>query len=129
MTRRDLPTVHWKFTKVPAVIRDSPIRSSSQGRVLCVVGHLDPSSRKDRPVHKLSVDVPFTCVTCEAEIRGRPVFHVGLPFCCAGCVAGGPCTCSYEDNSLRAVRHCLDVADPVSPFAPDTRGVVVASKR
>ena len=82
-------------------------------------------------MHKLSVDLPFTCVTCEAEIRGRPVFHVGLPFCCAGCVAGGPCTCSYDDDSSwrEAVRHCLDVADPVNPFTPGTREVEVASQR
>ena len=40
---------------------------------------------------------PFNCVTCEAEIHGRPTFYVGLPFCCAGCVANGPCICSYDD--------------------------------
>jgi hypothetical protein len=38
----------------------------------------------------------FVCASCEAEIRGRATFHVGLAFCCAGCVAGGPCTCSYD---------------------------------
>ena len=42
-------------------------------------------------------DPPFTCVTCEIEIAGPVTFHVGLPFCCAGCVANGPCTCSYDD--------------------------------
>ena len=41
-------------------------------------------------------DTPFRCVTCEAEIRTQPVFHVGLAFCCAGCVADGPCLCSYD---------------------------------
>ena len=44
----------------------------------------------------LSPELPFSCVTCELEIVGTPVFHVGLPFCCAGCVADGPCTCSYD---------------------------------
>jgi len=38
----------------------------------------------------------FTCASCEAEIRASVVFHVGIPFCCAGCVAGGPCVCSYD---------------------------------
>ena len=38
----------------------------------------------------------FRCATCEIEIIGRPIIHVGLAFCCAGCVAGGPCTCSYD---------------------------------
>lgn len=61
---------------------------------------------------------PFTCVTCEIEITGAPTFHVGVPFCCAGCVAGGPCVCSYDPPALEPVsaeiRHCLDVADPVA---------------
>jgi len=39
---------------------------------------------------------PLTCSSCEGEIAGRPEFHVGLAFCCAGCVVGGPCTCSYD---------------------------------
>ena len=38
----------------------------------------------------------FTCTTCEITISSAPVFHVGLAFCCAGCVANGPCTCSYD---------------------------------
>ncbi len=48
-------------------------------------------------MRRLSTELPFTCVTCEQEIRGTPVFHVGLPFCCAGCVANGPCLCSYDE--------------------------------
>ena len=58
----------------------------------------------------------FTCVTCEQSITARPTFHVGLPFCCAGCVANGPCTCSYdvdmpelEPASERAY-HLVDAA-------------------
>ena len=48
---------------------------------------------------------PFRCTNCEAPIRGSPTFFVGLAFCCAGCVAGGPCTCSYdaEPVSVREV--------------------------
>lgn len=57
-----------------------------------------------------NVAKPFTCVSCEIEIAGRPTFHVGLPFCCAGCVAGGPCTCSYDGRSgVSRVRHCHDI--------------------
>ncbi len=52
-----------------------------------------PNRAEDRTVHRMSTDLPFTCVTCELEISGSPTFHVGLPFCCADCVAGGPCTC------------------------------------
>ena len=67
-------------------------------------------------------DTPFTCVTCEIEIAGPVTFYVGLPFCCAGCVANGPCTCSYDDVADDAsrsaddvtVRHCLDIESAVS---------------
>jgi hypothetical protein len=41
---------------------------------------------------------PFRCASCEASIQGRPTFFVGLAFCCAGCVAGGPCMCSYDEE-------------------------------
>jgi hypothetical protein len=60
---------------------------------------------------RLSTAYPFTCVTCEAEIVGHATFYVGLPFCCAGCVAGGPCTCSYDGEAAddARIRHCLDV--------------------
>ena len=38
----------------------------------------------------------FVCATCEADAGARPTFHLGLAFCCAGCAADGPCTCSYD---------------------------------
>ncbi len=38
----------------------------------------------------------LTCVTCEIDIAGRPEYDAGVPFCCAGCVVGGPCSCSYD---------------------------------
>ncbi|HEX5013318.1 MAG TPA: hypothetical protein VFV72_04090 [Candidatus Limnocylindrales bacterium] len=47
-----------------------------------------------------STPAPLTCTSCEGEIGGRAEFHVGLPFCCAGCVAGGPCTCSYDGEII-----------------------------
>ena len=58
----------------------------------------------------------FTCVSCELEIDGAPTFHLGLAFCCAGCAANGPCTCSYDRESVDAsrVRHCHDVMDPTA---------------
>jgi hypothetical protein len=43
-----------------------------------------------------AVDSSFHCATCEADIPGIPVIHVGIAFCCHGCVAGGPCICSYD---------------------------------
>ena len=75
-------------------------------------------------------DTPFTCVTCEIEIAGPVTFYVGLPFCCAGCVANGPCTCSYDqvadDRGAPAdgtsVRHCLDIEAAASGAAFDRSG-------
>ena len=38
----------------------------------------------------------MTCANCELEIVGLAEFHAGLAFCCAGCLVGGPCSCSYD---------------------------------
>jgi hypothetical protein len=51
-----------------------------------------------------SAQRPFACVSCRAGIVGLPVFHVGLAFCCAGCAAGGPCNCSYDDEDADDTR-------------------------
>ena len=40
----------------------------------------------------------YTCTTCDLVVTGRPVFHLGLAFCCAGCAADGPCICSYDQD-------------------------------
>jgi hypothetical protein len=76
---------------------------------------------------RLNPTKPFTCVTCEIEIAGPPTFHVGLPFCCAGCVAGGPCTCSYDDApSDKEVRHCLDIKGVAGSRSATTGPEVIA---
>jgi hypothetical protein len=67
-------------------------------------------------MRRSSTGYPFTCVSCELEIVGKAVFHVGLPFCCAGCVAGGPCDCSYD----------LDVTDDERAGPPDAGMAPVA---
>ena len=59
-----------------------------------------PSTEVDPP--------PFRCVTCEAVIGTTPVFYVGLAFCCAGCVADGPCLCSYDPLPAREERPVTD---------------------
>lgn len=33
------------------------------------------------------------CATCEVSITSLPDWHDGQAFCCAGCLAGGPCIC------------------------------------
>ncbi len=42
---------------------------------------------------------PITCASCEAEIAGTPVRQHHLSFCCPGCRAGGPCICSYDEET------------------------------
>jgi hypothetical protein len=73
---------------------------------------------------------PFICVTCELGIVGKAVFHVGLPFCCAGCVAGGPCTCSYDLDLTDDERAGSPDAGVVAEAdAPEERRVAVLSVR
>jgi hypothetical protein len=75
------------------------------------------------PLSRPATELPFTCVTCELAITGLPTFHVGLPFCCAGCVAGGPCTCSYDPEELEDGRFSQNVASEAS-LADDGRSMV-----
>jgi hypothetical protein len=78
----------------------------------------------------MTADQPFTCATCDAIIAHRPVFYLGLTFCCAGCAADGPCMCSYDPldegqkaaraprRTDRAVRARLIDVDPVDVAPP-----------
>jgi hypothetical protein len=81
-------------------------------------------------MRRSSTGYPFTCVSCELEIVGKAVFHVGLPFCCAGCVAGGPCTCSYDLDVIDDERAGAAEAGTVGEAeAPVERRVAVLSAR
>jgi hypothetical protein len=69
----------------------------------------------------------LTCVNCEIEIAGTATFHVGLAFCCAGCVVGGPCVCTYvEAQAAPRIRHCLDVEVAIGGRAAAKRPVQLA---
>ena len=35
------------------------------------------------------------CANCEEPILGQPVYFDGNVYCCTGCIAGGPCICTY----------------------------------
>ena len=80
---------------------------------------------------RLNPTKPFTCATCEIAITGPATFHAGLPFCCAGCVAGGPCTCSYDDApSVQRIRYCLDIeAVMSSPAERDRPDLTAGTQR
>lgn len=70
------------------------------------------------PAHRPSDPAPFRCATCLATIRHRPTFHVGLAFCCAGCVADGPCICSYDldEDPPADLADAAVVKDPSRPL-------------
>jgi hypothetical protein len=44
---------------------------------------------------------PFAtrCATCELPITSHPEWDDGAAFCCAGCVAGGPCICTRDASA------------------------------
>jgi hypothetical protein len=65
-------------------------------------------------------DAPhFRCANCEAAITGSATFFVGLAFCCAGCVAGGPCSCSYDDAPSAWPDRVQRLAGPAVTLEPD----------
>lgn len=39
------------------------------------------------------------CANCEEPVTGDVHYHNGEPYCCPGCIAGGPCTCTYRTPS------------------------------
>jgi transcription elongation factor GreA len=45
----------------------------------------------------MPVSDPASCATCELEISWRPIERGHDRFCCDGCAAGGPCTCTYDE--------------------------------
>src|ERR1044071_2234096 len=45
----------------------------------------------------MPVSGPVSCATCELEIGWRPISRGHKRFCCDGCAAGGPCTCTYDE--------------------------------
>jgi transcription elongation factor Elf1 len=61
----------------------------------------------------MPTEYTFTCATCDHEIVGRPVFHIGLTFCCAGCAADGPCTCSYDVEEPAPAVQLVESADEI----------------
>lgn len=42
------------------------------------------------------MDTAESCANCEEPILGQPVFFDGGVYCCTGCIAGGPCVCTYQ---------------------------------
>ena len=53
------------------------------------------------------------CTNCEEPILGQPVFFDGGVYCCTGCIAGGPCVCTYQVPAPQT-----ELAAPVAGVAP-----------
>ncbi len=77
---------------------------------------------------RLHTTRPLTCSTCEIRIAGPATFRAGLPCCCTGCAADGPCTCSYDAEPAAEIRHCLDVIGAIE-VRPDDRTLPLAGAR
>ena len=41
----------------------------------------------------------LVCENCEEPLTGPPHYHDGRVYCCPGCAAGGPCTCTYQQTA------------------------------
>jgi hypothetical protein len=89
-----------------------------------------PQEVEEHAVHRPEVELPLSCETCEVGITGKPIIHEGLPFCCAGCLAGRECSCSIVLQGNARVRHCLDVSDPPTwpPMASSSRGLALSGR-
>ena len=74
---------------------------------------------------------PPICATCEIAIAGSPTYHDGIAFCCAGCAAGGPCICSYDEETAgdSRVRHCRDLDGLLDSRPGRFKELALASRR
>ena len=51
----------------------------------------------------MPVSDPVSCASCELEIGWQPISRGHECFCCDGCAAGGPCTCTYDEVTAQEV--------------------------
>ena len=65
-------------------------------------------------------DDGHTCYNCFAEFSWEPTIHDGEEFCCAGCVEGGPCICTYE-GPPQPVEEVLAPTAVASEMEPEAR--------
>lgn len=75
---------------------------------------------------------PEICAACDTFIMSMPVWHTGIPYCCEGCSAGGPCTCTYDaDDGHKADADAVDALGLPFRSLPVTPGYepAIASDR
>ena len=63
----------------------------------------------------MAVPDPASCATCELEIRWPPIERGPARFCCDGCAAGGPCTCTYDEVTDPEVVMSVEIAPRTIP--------------
>src|SRR5688572_8643171 len=120
--------VHAFFIQVPEWFQVPSVVSATTSLGRARATRRGPSHQRGSLMRRSSTEHPFTCVTCEVEIFGHAVFQVGLPFCCSGCVAGGPCSCSYDEEVTDHER----AGDPTAlsqPALADDRGGLAYARR
>jgi hypothetical protein len=52
------------------------------------------------------------CANCDIDILWEPFYRQGIAYCCAGCAAGGPCSCDYSQY------HAVNIAGVIH-YRPD----------
>jgi hypothetical protein len=113
--------IHAFFTQVPSRFQLLSIASWTTS-----LGEFAPPSANSPAIevhmHQPIAQHPFKCITCEIGIVGQPVVHLGLTFCCAGCVAGGPCICSYDKVALNRERPGDPIESVETAMAKDSGG-------
>jgi hypothetical protein len=66
------------------------------------------------------MDEPRTCASCDIQLGDIPFIADGYVYCCRGCAKGGPCVCTYVNDSARYSTNghsdlqALDLYDDVS---------------
>jgi len=80
------------------------------------------SARSEKFHHSSSEHEQMRCANCDIDILWPPTVAQGKTYCCAGCAAGGPCSCDY--SQYRSV-----TISGVVHYGPDTRNDLEAEQR
>lgn len=69
------------------------------------------------------------CANCEEPILGQPVFFDGGVYCCTGCIAGGPCVCTYQAPAIEpaAPAPAYPAASPAPALTPAYSAPIAAA--
>ena len=54
----------------------------------------------------------LVCENCEEPLIRPPHCHDGRVYCCPGCAAGGPCTCTYQQTAAPPTELFVEPAGP-----------------